>query len=348
MVSLLLAPDKGEASGFPKGNDIEWNNDLAAMRKALVDQGIGKVVANGRQNLDQFEARMREVLRCGTPQADPGCNVVVRYQFEIHRGFAPEQVFAEMLTGFEMVSTDSRVLDVNPVMPEDAFVPIHDFDLQMRMLDYLRGVYPKVHLSLHAGELWPGLVPPSDLRHHIRDSIEKGRAERIGHGVDVMFEDDPVGLLKEMAAKKIAVEINLTSNDLILGVRGNDHPLPIYMQFGVPVSLSTDDEGVSRSDITQEYWRAMRSYNISYPQLKRMVRNSIEYSFQPGESLWSDYSASKRNAACLQDATTSTKPSAKCSAFLAANERARLQWKLEADFSRFEAGTCCTASMPKH
>ena len=51
---------------------------------------------------------------------------------------------------------------------------------------------------------------------------------------------------------------------------------------GVPVVLSTDDEGVSRTHLTQEYLRATLSYNLTYSDLKQIVRNSIQYSFLPG------------------------------------------------------------------
>ena len=333
LLALIIAADNSESLRFPKANNITWTDDLAAMQKQMLDHGLDKVIANSRKNLDQWEARMRDVLHCGTANADPGCNVIIRYQYEVHRGLAPEQVFAELLTGFALAAQDSRVLDVNPVMPEDAYVEMHDFDLHMRMFDFLHQQYPKVHLSLHAGELWTGLVPPDGLRFHIRDSITRGHAERIGHGVDVMFEDDAIGLLKEMAAKKIAVEINLTSNDLILGVRGDNHPLPMYMKYGVPTVLSTDDEGVSRSDMTQEYWRAMRTYNISYPQLKQMVRNSIEYSFLPGASLWT--ATNQRVTACVKDGDA-------CQKFLSSSERAKAEWNLEKQFEKFEAGECCT------
>jgi len=118
------------------------------------------------------------------------------------------------------------------------------------------------------------------LHHHIRDSIHAGEV-RIGHGVDVMYEDDPTALLKEMAQKKIAVEICLTSNDLILGVRSKQHPFPLYMKYGVPVVIATDDEGVSRSDMTREYQRAVEGYGLTYMQLKQIVGNSIQYSFAP-------------------------------------------------------------------
>ena len=49
------------------------------------------------------------------------------------------------------------------------------------------------------------------------------------------------------------VEVNLTSNDVILGIKGTDHPLAAYRAAHVPWALSTDDEGVSRIDLTHEY-----------------------------------------------------------------------------------------------
>jgi len=170
---------------------------------------------------------------------------------------------------------------INLVMPEDGYVSMNDYALHMKMVAYLHTAYPKVHISLHAGEIAPGLVPYEGLCCHIRLAVEEAHAERIGHGVDVMYEDRPHELLKEMAAKHVMVEINLTSNDVILGVSGKDHPFPIYRQFGVPVALSTDDEGVSRIDLTNEYVRAVETYNLTYPELKQMVRTGIEHSFLP-------------------------------------------------------------------
>jgi adenosine deaminase len=117
------------------------------------------------------------------------------------------------------------------------------------------------------------------LRFHIRDSVRKGHASRIGHGVSVMYEDDATALLREMAARKVLVEIALTSNDLILGVKGKTHPLKTYLQYGVPVALVTDDMGVSRSTHTQEYLKAVQDHGLDYRTLKKMARNSLDYAF---------------------------------------------------------------------
>jgi adenosine deaminase len=179
------------------------------------------------------------------------------------------------------------------------------------------------------------LVPPEDLTFHIRASVERGHAERIGHGVDVMNEDDPIGLMKEMAKRNVMVEINLTSNDMILGVSGNEHPLRTYMKYDVPVALSTDDEGVARSDMTHQYLRAALDQNLTYVELKRMARQSLEHSFLPGESLWAATRPVFRAVnACA--ASAAEKPSAGCEKLLASSEKAREQWRLEAEFAKFE------------
>jgi adenosine deaminase len=256
--------------------------------------------------------------------------------YQIQRGLLPEQVFAQILTGFELASADSRVVGINLVLPEDWYIPMHDFHLHMKMLDFLHPMYPKVHISLHAGELAMGLVPPEGLRFHIRESVELGHAERIGHGVDVMNEREPLELLREMARRKILVEICLTSNDVILGVRGDDHPFPIYRQYHVPLALATDDEGVSRSDMTREYLRAVEDYRVSYVDLKGMARESLEHGFLPGASLWTDLGRDRVTAECSNDRPASSKVSIRCHKFLKTSEKAQLQWILERDFVEFE------------
>jgi hypothetical protein len=76
---------------------------------------------------------------------------------------------------------------INFVMPEDGFISMRDYTLQMKMLDYLHSVYPKVHISLHAGELAPGLVPPegSALPHPPGRRTGPRRAHRPRRGRDV-------------------------------------------------------------------------------------------------------------------------------------------------------------------
>ena len=300
-LELILNLERGQATAL--GAKLGWNDDFDAFRKKVDDNGAAGIVANARKFLDSVEQHENESRGCGRHAA---CWIEVRYIQEIYRGLPKEQVFAQMQVAFELAAADPRVVAVNPVMPEDGYTSMTDFALHMRLFDYFHRLYPKVHLTLHAGELAPGLVPPEGLRNHIRDSIVLGHAERIGHGVDVMQEDRPFELLKLMRERNVMVEINLTSNDSILGVTGMRHPLPVYLKFGVPVALSTDDEGVARSDITHEYLRAVLAYKLSYADLKRLSRTGLEHGFL--------------------DAAT----------------KAAVRQRLEADFATFEQ-QCCTA-----
>ncbi|HLW52287.1 MAG TPA: adenosine deaminase [Candidatus Angelobacter sp.] len=330
-LELMFNPDGGQAAKV--GAAAGWNEDLGKLREQLLSGGLPEIVATASHSLDQIEAKESEELHCQTPQADPGCRVQARYLYQVARGLPKEMVFAQILSGFEMAARDPRVVGLNLVMAEDWYVPLHDFNAHMKMLDFLHGVYPKVHITLHAGELTRVIAPPEDL-FHIRASIERGHAERIGHGVDVMEEADPLALLRDMAKKKVLVEVCLTSNDVILGVSGDRHPLPMYLRFGVPVALATDDPGVSRSNLTHEYQRAVETYNLSYAQLKQIVRAGLSYSFLPGESLWNGKS---RNGACASDNPKSAKPSPSCRELLSKSEKAKAQWELEKAFSEFEA-----------
>ena len=163
-----------------------------------------------------------------------------------------------------------------------------------------------------------------------------GHAERIGHGVDIMHETDPLELLKEMARRNVMVEICLSSNDLILGVRGEQHPLATYIQYGVPVALATDDEGVSRSEISREFLKAAADQGLGYLQLKTMARTSLQFAFISGGSLWSDPHKFTPVAQCITDVATLKLTSADCQQFLAGSEKAKLQWKLEEQLRAFE------------
>lgn len=318
------------------GTKLGWNDGFGIMREKLLSGGLKEAVSAARNELDQDQKTVQAMLGCRTASALPACDVTVRYLYQVLRGLPPEQVFAQILTGFELASVDPRVVGLNLVMPEDWYIPMRDFNLHMRMLDYLHGIYPKVHISLHAGELAMGLVPPEGLSFHIRHSIELGHAERIGHGVSVMNEHNAIDLLHEMAARKILVEICLTSNATILGVTGNDHPFPVYRKFGVPVALATDDEGVSRSDMTHEYLRAVETYNLSYRDLKEMARESLEHSFLPGASLWADVKHAQAVNVCTSNAAANSAGSDSCKRFLDQSEKARVQRKLEQEFAAFE------------
>jgi adenosine deaminase len=335
-LELMDTPDFDHAAKI--AYEIGWKDDFIQLRDALLARGLRDEVPIARARLDAMEASRRKIEHCGAPDEMPGCKIKFLYLYQVLRGFPKEQVFAQTLLGFETGSADPRFVGINYVMPEDGTISMADYALHMKIVGFLHGLYPKVHISLHAGELAPGLVTPEGLCCHIRLAVEEGHAERIGHGVDAMHEDRPEDLLKEMAAKHVMVEINLTSNDGILGVTGKDHPFPVYRKFHVPVALSTDDEGVSRIDLTHEYTRAASTYGLSYADLKQLVRTGFEHTFLSGASLWREPdNFTWPVAGCGQDRLGAEKPSAPCAAFLGSSEKAQQQWELERRFREFES-----------
>jgi adenosine deaminase len=337
-LELLVTPDFSHTARI--AHELAWraNQNLGEFRTLLLARGLRDDVAVARSYLDQGESVRGRMEHCGEPNQAPACRVEIRYIYQVLRAFPPEQVFAQTLLGFEVASVDPRVLAINYVQPEDDQTAMSDYALHMNMIAFLHSLYPTVHISLHAGELSAGLVPPQGLCCHIRMAVQVAQAERIGHGVDVMYEDRPYDLLREMAAKRVMVEINLTSNDVILGISGSDHPFPMYRRYGVPVALSTDDEGVLRIDLTHEYVRAVQTYGLDYADLKKIVRTSLEHSFLPGASLWQDSDRFRRvTPACRSDQLGVSQPSSACSALLQSDEKARQEWELERRFAEFEA-----------
>ncbi len=317
--------------------------ELARFRDKLLQDGLANDVAIDRRDFAAALAARNEIEHCGLPNAASACSVDIRFLYQVLRSNRPQMVFAQTLLAFEVAAAEARtphpaVVGLNFVQPEDDYLAMSEYTRQMRMLDYLHSVYPQVHIALHAGEIAPGLVPPSGLRFHIREAVDMGHAERIGHGVDIMYEDQPQALLKEMAERHVMVEINLTSNDVILGVSLNRHSLPSYRSAGVPVALSTDDEGVSRIDLTHEYARAATDFHLGYLDLKGIARTSLEHSFLPGPSLWAAPDEFRRvNLACSAQAPGSEAPQPRCAEFLQASPRAAQQWQLEHRFAVFES-----------
>jgi adenosine deaminase/adenosine deaminase CECR1 len=205
---------------------------------------------------------------------------VMRYQTYAVRTYDPLQVFVDLLSGYLAVNKSPLMVGVNIVAPENNAVALADYSLHMRMFNYLSNKYPNVNHSLHAGELTLGMVRPKDLTFHIEEALHIAHANRIGHGVDLPYEQRSSELLEDLKNNSV-IEINLTSNEFILGVKDNEHPYLIYSSYGVPLVISTDDSGVSRNNLTHEYMLLAARYKPSYKRIKEYVYNSIEYSFLP-------------------------------------------------------------------
>jgi len=280
--------------------------DFKAKLEALNEAGLAAFVAKKKQELDDAVALIEQKRACDAAKTRPGCLVSYRFIAQVSRNGTLDDVFVQTAIAAAIARADPMVVAFNYVQAEDAAVPRADYSQQMAIVRYLAGSPAgenRVNVSLHAGELWLGLVPPADLAFHIGEAVTVAGAQRIGHGVDLAFERDQAALLAEMRRRMVAVEINLTSNDQILGVRGAEHPFPAYRAAGVPVVISTDDAAVERIDLTNEYVRAARDYGLSYAELKAIARAALVYSFLDAAQKRQELAKFDRAAADFERAT---------------------------------------------
>lgn len=126
-----------------------------------------------------------------------------------------------------------------------------------------------LHTTVHAGET---CGPES-----IREALATLKPERIGHGLRAV---EDAALIAELAAATIALDVCPTSNvktgclpDLAA------HPLPLYYNSRIPLSLSSDDPGIFGSDLLDEYVIIHDVHGLKWQDLIRLADNSFLFSF---------------------------------------------------------------------
>lgn len=141
------------------------------------------------------------------------------------------------------------------------------------------GVFAKareagLHLVHHAGE---DAGPES-----IREALDVGRAERLGHGIRVL--DDPE-LVAEVRDRAIALEVCPTSN-VVLGLVPTmaKHPLPRLVSAGLAVTLNTDVPSVTHTTLTDEFTTARDTFGYDDTALAALAETAVTASFAPEET----------------------------------------------------------------
>lgn len=286
--------------------------------------------------LDQRDKKLMAALNEASPGTGNDGRLVFRFVHPVSRIAGTKQFFVQALAGMLVVKTDPRVVAINMLAPEDWPASRLQFEIQMAILDFLWQKTGQPNITLHAGELVLRDSPVEPMRNRIRMTIEKGHASRIGHGVSIAWEYDLADLLDKMKNQGIMLEVCLSSNEGILGVARRDHPFMMYRRAGVPVCINTDDEGVNRSNITMEFVKAIQDFDLSYSDIKELIRNSLEYSFLSGMSLYINRDYNRLLPGFEAVRSPDWQPGKKAEKLMKKNPKLNRQVILERGFVQFE------------
>lgn len=210
-----------------------------------------------------------EILAARLAQPDAlATGVTVRFQTNVLRFIDEAEEYVEKSYAFIDRHRDLWV-SVDLVGRED-----NDKGYPLRFLETFRKMrrrYPEIALAIHGGEV-------DEPNRHVRDTLLLG-ADRIGHGTNLITDPDTLLLMR---TGKFAVEVSLVSNHLLEYAEDIElHPFPEYLRIGIPVTLATDDRGMWNSNMTDEYFLAVTSYNLSWDELVAVGRTSLEFAFLP-------------------------------------------------------------------
>lgn len=126
---------------------------------------------------------------------------------------------------------------------------------------------------VHAGEVGG---PDS-----VREALEVLDADRIGHGLAAVR--DPL-LMQELVERGVALDCCPTSNLLTGAVKSmKEHPLPVFLERGVPVTLGSDDPGFFGVWLDRELEGCIARWGWGAEQVKRLTRNAVDAAFLPDE-----------------------------------------------------------------
>lgn len=127
-------------------------------------------------------------------------------------------------------------------------------------------------VTVHAGE---AAGPDS-----VREALEEGRADRIGHGTLLYEDPDLMRLVKTL---RIPLEVCLTSNVQTGAVKDfASHPLRRYYDEGLVVTLNTDNRLVSDTTLTDEYLRAHEHLGFTWEELREVTLTGFRSAFVSG------------------------------------------------------------------
>lgn len=143
--------------------------------------------------------------------------------------------------------------------------PARDFEVVFKRAEKFN-----FHRVAHAGE---DVGPKS-----IWDALKYLNAERIGHGISAIEDEE---LIKYLIENQIPLEICPTSNLFTKRFvkKIEDHPIKPLFDKGVFVTLNTDDPAFFNVELIDEYWNLYSKLNFTLDDIKKIIINGFKATF---------------------------------------------------------------------
>jgi len=109
------------------------------------------------------------------------------------------------------------------------------------------------------------------------DALTHLGAERIGHGIAAARDER---LLAHLAERQIPLEVCPTSNVCTRSVPSlAEHPLPVLVEAGVPVTINSDDPPMFSTTLNREYEVAAELLGLDAGGVAELARAAVRASF---------------------------------------------------------------------
>ena len=263
--------------------------------------------------------------------------LVMRYIPDVSRLYSNVQFYAAINAVIQLCQSDSRFLGFTIAGPEHDHNAIKNFSTQMAIIKLLCGIHKFTNYNLHAGELVAMITDEGTMQNRIKDSLAAG-SKRLGHCACLSDSANWLTeLIPDMKKKDCPVEVCFSSNENILGLSADNHPIVLLHQHGVPYVLCSDDAGVNRSTFPGEFIKVAQAYpHFTYQDFKRMSYNSISYSFLPGDSIYESRKTYELKPLFADLKAIGWKRTPEQREFLSKHAKAKMEARLVREFVAFE------------
>lgn len=239
-------------------------------------------------------ARLGKTRKFGQDFLDPKSPLTLKFIFEIMRHYTIGEyfIYALIASSFYAHEDNKWICGCTVVGPENTKNSKRYFSHQVKIMAILKEKYG-INIAYHALEFDHEGFERAKLEYnkHLLELI--AIAGRISHVTKIMEVNDFATIVSKLKNK--AIEIMPTVGSFTTNISIEEMPFKGLSKLGLPVILGSDDPGIvyEKNDgraifptIRSEYIKAMKTFNLSFSTFKTLLRDALEYSFLPGESLY--------------------------------------------------------------